>query len=433
MGFFDRIFGRKNVEQTEKQEEKIYSIESLEKILKEKIEKFQNEIEPSLGDYHRKILQQNEKIKESLKKLDVAIPKERVDEQLLFLAQTSRKMFKNKIMRMSDAINRSTSFDFSNFLEYYNNCFMVFEQSNASALNDFRSVGLVFKEEGNVVVQRMKELKGLLDDLGATLKKYNETYGAYDQALVKVLELKKISDSLKGDATKISEMKEMVNNKKEEIDGNRKELENLTSSDNWKEYKKEIEERNKKSLHSEEIKTEINEMMSSIERLIKKTQKMIEKEKTNLKYRKLVEGYVKNPFGTLLNDKNEEGLEFLLKYIKKFIIEKRIESDDKTAKKFIVKIDDWLSNKTFNRLKEEYLNSTKDVKKEIVKSEIFLKKSEIEKRISNLENEISEITKNLQEIETHSEEMKKSVDVKKFEIEDKTSHLLGEKIRVNIT
>jgi hypothetical protein len=424
MGLFDRLFRREKIEKNK------YDLESLEKMFKTKIDEQQKTVEPELQGYYKDVLQLGIQLKNSLKILDSAVPKERMDEQLLFVAKTGRLTFKNKILRVSDAINKSVDSDFHSLSEYYNDCVSTFNEANDSTLTEFRTIGIVFEDEGNQVLNDMISLKNLLKGMGNTIKNCHQTVEPWEEVLENILGLRKLLDELEGNNKNIQEMREEIENKKNELSELKKEIQDLTDSKEWKEYQNAVERKKNLGKRETEVRTNFNEMISSIERPMKKAERLMDQEKD--KYGKLFEGYLNDPFETFLKDDGEEALNSFLETIKKLLMEKKVDVSENIREKTIDKIDEWVSKQVFKKLKEEYSSAVESMK-EIIEDELEIQKSNMEKRESQIENEIEELNNRIEQAEKQMEGQKTNLEEMKKEVGKKLTELLGSETELNLS
>jgi hypothetical protein len=423
--FFDKISGKESVEK------KKYNLESLENMLKTKIDEQRKIIEPKLQEYYKEILQFDGQLKNSLKSLDSAVPKKRMDEQLFFAAHTRRVTFKNKILKVSDAISKPVDINFHSFSEYYNNCVSTFNKANDSALTEFRTIGIVFKDEGNQVLDDMRKLKDLLSDIEIRIERQQKMVEPYEESLENVVELRKLSDKLEGNKKRVQEQREEIENKKNESSKLKGKIQDLMNTEEWKEYQYAIEKKNNLKRHEMEIRTNFNEIISSIERPMKKVKRVMDEGQEKYEYKNILQDYINEPFETFLKDEGDEALNSILEAMKKLLIEKKIDIKENIREKTINKIDEWISNQTFKNLKEEYFSTVESIKEIITEDDIEIHKSDMEKRVNSIESEIKELSNKIEQIEKQTEKEKTNLEEMKKEVEKQLTDLLGSNVELS--
>ena len=420
MGFFDRIFKHEKKEEVKEE----YTLESAEKILKGKIEEGQKIIEPELKEFHRKLLELDNQLKESLKKLDSAVPKDKMDEKLLFAAQTGRPIFKNKMSKVSEAVKKQIGFDFHSFSEYYNECVFAVNQANVLAITEFRTIGIVFEKDGNAVVNNLRKLKEYLSSIGSRIKEHQQTLNPHEEAMEKIVELRKSVEKRLDDKKRNQELKNEMEKKNVELEEMKKSVEDFMNSDEWKENENSLKSKKDLEMHEAEIKAQFNEMISSIERPLRKTKRIVDEDQEENKHRKVFEEYINNPFETFLKDEGD-ALNSLLKTTRKLLEERKIDVNENVREKSINKIDEWISGKVFEKMKEEYGSVIKKIEVMDIENDLQIKKSEMENRIKFVEAEIAELKKKSETMEKKMEEDGKLVLEKKKEAEDKLGEVLN--------
>lgn len=235
MGFFGRLFKHEE-KQAEIEEANKLNTKSAENILKEKIAESDRIIEPELKEFHKRLLDMESQLRSSLERLDSAVPKEKMDEKLLFAAQTGRPVFKNKMMKVSEALKKSAEYDFQSFSEYYNNCVFSVNQANALALTEFRSIGTVFSDEGHSVVNILRKLKDSLSDMGGRIKQHKQRVDPYEESLDKIAKLSEFEEKLSDAKEREGELKKQLEDKEKELDALEVSLAKFLESTEWKGY-----------------------------------------------------------------------------------------------------------------------------------------------------------------------------------------------------
>jgi acyl carrier protein phosphodiesterase len=422
MGFFSKFFKAGN--DAEK-----YNLQSAEKLLKERMTESEKIIEAELRGYHKQLLNLDNKLKNSLQKLSSAVPKEKMDEQLLFMAQTGRSTFKNKISKVSEVINKSVDFDFHSFSKYYSNCMLAVNEADTSAVKEFRTIGIVFEEESRDVVNNLRHLKEILNEMENRMKKYQQILNPYETTSENINELQALVEKLSDGQKKTREIKNDIENKQKRLAEMKKFIDDLTASEEWKEYLNQVEKVQNIQIRKTKIMTQFNEMISSVERPMKKAKKIIDTEDKN----KIFENYLSMPFETFLKDEKEEMLTSFLEATKKLLAEKKIEVKENLRNKAIDNIDEWMSKKIFTQIKEQYLSSIRDLeemKRLINENKFQIRKTELERETSETEKELVELKKNIEMLEKEEQEDKKIMQQAKEEIEKKLAELLNSKIEV---
>jgi hypothetical protein len=352
-----------------------------------------------------------------------------MDEQLLFMAQTGRSTFKNKISKVSEVINKSVDFDFHSFSKYYSNCMLAVNEADTSAVKEFRTIGIVFEEESRDVVNNLRHLKEILNEMENRMKKYQQILNPYETTSENINELQALVEKLSDGQKKTREIKNDIENKQKRLAEMKKFIDDLTASEEWKEYLNQVEKVQNIQIRKTKIMTQFNEMISSVERPMKKAKKIIDTEDKN----KIFENYLSMPFETFLKDEKEEMLTSFLEATKKLLAEKKIEVKENLRNKAIDNIDEWMSKKIFTQIKEQYLSSIRnleEMKRLINENKFQIRKTELERETSETEKELVELKKNIEMLEKEEQEDKKIMQQAKEEIEKKLAELLNSKIEV---
>lgn len=161
-------------------------------------------------------------------------------------------------------------------------------------------------------------------------------------------------------------------------------------------------------------------MISSVERPLKKTIKLMKDEEQSVK---VFEGYLTNPFDTFLKD--DKNLKTLLQQTRKLLLEKKIDVNENVKNKTMSKIDEWLAKKEFEKIKDEYNSTVNKIETLNVESPVPNERSVIERNILGAEAEITEIKKRNEQIGKQIEGAKKETEEVRKEAETKLNELFN--------
>jgi len=359
----------------------------------------------------------DDRLRESLQKLETAVPKERMDEKLLFAAKTGRPNFRNKIYKVSEAIRNHVEFDFHSFTEYYNQCVFAVNQANALAVTEFRTIGIVFEREAHDVVNNLRRLKELLSESGAKIKEHQKNLDPYSEILEHLHDLRNSLDKLAVHKIGEYEMKKEIEEKEEKKNETRKSIEELINSEEWKRYESTIERRNEMKRKESEIRTRFNEKISSLERPLKKAKRVADEDQEDTQSKKMFEEYLKNPSEAFLKDEDGKMLKELLNRTRKLLEENKVNIRENVKEKAIEKIDELVYGNSLQKWKEEYQSVIKEM--EIEESPLPAKKVELEKKVQEIEREISEDMKRAETIGKQIEQERGLIKKKLEELDGK--------------
>ena len=416
MGFLDWLFGKKKEE--EKFEEKEFSIESGKEILQRKIDEETKRFWPKIGDFNRELRGRGEQLEAALEKFREASPPEKIDEQLLKIANTSRRTFAAKMSSLTAAIKREFSSNINSFYDYYKTIAATISQINQETVKEFASIHVAYEKETNDVVDRMKDVKKIIDDFRDELK--NETKKA--DALEKILGDVRVYEekiSKKDERLEANEkLKKGIENLEKEKAALETQLQELGQGDVWKTYIELTRQKEAKEAEVRKIIEEVVNIFASISRVLKRFVKMTEDGSVEFKSKDLLKTYVESPFDAFVQDENLSTINLAIGTLIEALENQKITFDDGGESMRILK--ELKSNEILKSLSARYSESTKIIgrlKEQIENHDFIRKRKELQENISKLSRDIEENKKSLEqqqkqenELGLEISEMKKSLE-----------------------
>lgn len=407
MGFLDRLFGRRKSEKEEEEHEKDLDFDKTSECVQKKIEEETNVFWPSIEIFHAELKSSNEQLESSLENLKKAVPAEKIDDQILKIANTSKDNFITKMSAIPSAIKKDFSKNIDSFSGYYNSVVSSINGANMKTVKEYMSLDVAFKKETNDVVDKMGKVKKHVDDFKKEVTKKKERIGFLEKILSDNKLLKEKIEEKVSCEKKIEELKnELEDLGKRKIDSE-KELEGLGQSEIWNSYIQLTKDRNVAEGEVRKIIEEIVNIFTSLDRMLKRFIKFIEDENLNFKNRDLLKRYVESPFDAFIQDNNSEVINSALAMLEQLLVEKKIKIDNMDSSLKI--INNLKSSKILESLSKKYFEineKIKELKEQIETHEYVKKKSELQNNISKAARSIEDNKKTLE----HQEKLIKTVE-----------------------
>jgi len=424
MGFLDRLFGRKKEEKMKEKQPEELDLDSSKSMLQKRIDEKFKAFLPEIEKFHSELKSRNESFETTLENLRKAVPAQKVDEQILKIATTSRESFIRKMSEISASVKKEFQQDIDSFSQYYESVKNSIKETNMETVKEYVSLDVAFKKETNDVVDRMKEIKGGVDDFDKKLSKKTENIGYLKKLLgdVKLLE-EKIAQK-KNVENKIEELKKELEYIEKNKINSEKELEELGKGELWNSY---IQLTKDKEAVESEIRKIIEEVVSvfaSINRPFKKFAKLVEDDSVNFKNKDLLKRYLESPFDAFVQDINLDVVDSALELAEKMLADKKINIDNLEENlKIISQIKSSRILHNLSRKYNEKIGQREDLKGNIENHEFVRKKKKLQESISNSIRNIDDNKKTLSyqeksdvEIETEIKNMKENLKNKLKEI-----------------
>lgn len=279
-----------------------------------------------------------------------------------------------------------------------------------------------FANETNKIAQNMKNFDALFKGLNSALK--DEKMVAVDDVIGKVRNLKMKSKQKISLDMEYRDAEASVAIAKNEKDSLMAEISNFDQSEEHNEFLKLNEERKDRAKSFYEDENRIVQSFSVLERPLRKYSHFA------FEYEEIVLDYLKDPIGTLANDKEMKILE-IMKNLETLLNESKIQVDDRKKEKAMEEIK--RLNKEFV---EQFLKKYFSFKAEIESIDARIRASGVAQKLKNYNKRLEEINLRIEKsneeyakLRNDSERLSESILTLKNDIENSAKNLFNEEIK----
>lgn len=376
MGLLDWLFGRKSVAKVEEGTPKELDLESSKVLVQRKIDGETKSFWPRIEKFHSDIKERNEEFKDSIENLKNAKPPEKIDEQILKIANTSKNTFIAKMSAISEIIKRDFSKDIGSFLDYHSTVSSMINQVNKETVKEFTSLNVAYSKETNNVVKKLREIKEKVDGFAKELNEKKGQIDMLDGFLNDIRTFEERKAENKKTIINIEQSKSELENSEKEKENLEKKLGELNQSETWKAYIQLTKEKENLDSTERKIIEEIVNIFASLDRILKKFAKLVDDDTIAFKNIDTLKKYIESPFDGLIQDTNQEIINSALKTTEGLIKEKKLIVDN--ANESLRIIDNLKSSKILESLAKKYHQTDEEIKnlKNQIDNHEYLKKKE---------------------------------------------------------
>ncbi len=393
MGFFDRIFGRKQVEEVE---ELPIDFNNIDNFVEKEKEIILRNTHNEIKSIYNNIDGAFNNLKQSIQKLQRA----GTDKNVYISKKESQIITSNRenyLKQLSLFLEKSRlkELNYRNALEYCDLLQKDLDDISKRTAKNYHITSYIFGEAKEVA----KSLKSL-DDLSRNLK----------ERIMKNKEINYVEklDSLHQEyKEKISDKDHINNSIAQESLNEEKELDNLNEieekinalkkSEEFKDYSNLNDELEKMDKDLLDVKNNIIDFFSPLYRILRKFQKI------SIEHERLIENYINYPAETLVGDKDLE-IKVVLKKLKEEILKESIKDKEEKINK-IMKIIDSFNDQDIKKLRSEFSKLNNEKAKIVNKLNLL----NIKKDLDNLESETKIINDRIEKIRANKEKLKLSL------------------------
>jgi len=308
------------------------------------------------------------------------------------IVNTSKNNLYTHMLSLAEKLSPPSSTDFKELKGYsFNSCKLIGEEINSFG-KSIVYTGIILKEPVKVIGEKVKELNSTFTSL-KELFESNESFFVFPEVKSSIKKTESKISELDSVKNAINYLKGEISSLEEKMEEKKKELSSLKNSSEASSYNKLIEEKNALTQKKQDLKTDLMQTFSPIEKPLKRFLKLVESRQFVLDKEEeiLLNSYLKDPFLALKRDPKGVGLKKILSFLKQLINDNSITLKEKEKEKKLTEIERLLSLDFFDKVFWEF-NS---IEKEFLEAEKELKTSSLSSKIKSLEEAISSLEKEL--------------------------------------
>lgn len=432
MGFLEKLFGKKEEKEVAESAEETFDIETATDFLKKKYnENFQflndevkgayEEIQMALGNF-----------KESLSNLSNANFNEPLDSVSLQMAISQRKSFINKMKIMISQLNKPLDLSLDSIIEYQRSSLLSVKEADEHTVKEF----IMFEQilnESKEVFKNFKSVFNVTKNFSDLVSKKKELLNPISDAENELDSLKKNIEYIQKNKKEIDDHTKRLMELKKRLESEEENLKKLEESDEWDRFNRLIERKKELDFHISEIRADISQNFSKIEKPLKKFQHLVQVCKEEIDDKKMLNRYLDSPVDALIETENFSFINSTLERVKRSISSDAIDLKDKN--KSLSEIDWMINHNVFEELVTKHnsiIEELKKLEKDITEQGVNKLKSGIESRIEQLNREAQAIATEIERNKRQIEKLEVSVQERKTSLERGLAKLIGSKATITL-
>ena len=435
MSFLEKIFGKKKEESIENVSEKkdgTLSIEDAENYLSKKFDEKLEPFKEAANKIYQEIQSAANDMQERLNELAEARFTERVDPELLQNVVSHRTSFIRKMKIMIKQLTAPMQLDFDSILTYGHSISLAIFETNQNTLNDYRFVDRLFEKEGGRTIQSLKAIKKVSDNLKSLIKSNTDGISSVRNAQNDLKLVKEDTDSLYQMKKNLETLDNKISELKSKNEKEEEELKKFESGKEWIYFNELLEKKKHMEENISNLKSQIMQNISGIEKPLKKLKNLVDKEIVEVDDKKTLEKYVNYFLAAIIEERNTETVNSILKTLQENISEGKI--DLKNREKELAEIKWILENNIFENFLKKYLlleDELKELERDINKRDEANIKNRMESEIKDLKRQAEIASLEADKVKKQIDKMEISIDERKNSLEESLAVLADKKIKLN--
>lgn len=428
LSFLDSIFGRK-----EEEKEQILSLEDTEDFLsKDFEEKFQS-LRKDASKLHQEFQSVASNMQENLKHLEESNFVGPVDYELLQNVVAHRRSFVKKMRIMLDHIDRPMELDFDSILDFSKSASSAVSEADEKTVMDYHFLKDLFEREADGTIKNFKILNKIADNFESLINGKKENLISVRNAQNDLQSIRNEIDNLNQKKDYNKDLDSKISELNRELERLRASLEEIRNSEAWHHFNELLEEKGSLEMELSDLKSQILQSVSPIERPLKKFENLVDRGIVKLQNEKVLKKYVDSPFDALLEEKSSDSINSILGMVLDNLSSGRIELKDR--EKVLAEIKWIIKNNVFGDFLERYLSLSDELRaleKSVSELEILTIKNDMEAMIGDAKRQIEITMQEMNNVANQMENMKKSIDERKIDLEKTMCLYTGRKVNLMI-
>jgi DNA repair exonuclease SbcCD ATPase subunit len=432
MRFLEILFGKKEEKEVAESIEEVFDIEKATTFLKKKY----NEKFKLLNDEVKTAYEEMQAVlgifEESLCNLAKANFNESLDSVSLQMAISQKKSFINKMKIMISQLNKPFDLSLDSIIEYQRSSLLSVKETDEHTVKEFIMFEQVLNES-KTVFKNFKSVFNATKNFSDIVSKKKESLDPINDAENELESLKKNIEYIQNEKKEIDEQNKGLMGLKKRLESEEENLKKLKESDEWNRFNLLIERKKELNSHISELRANISQNFSKIEKPLKKFQHSVKVDKEEIDNEKMLNRYLDSPVDALIETENFSFIKSILERVKHSISSDAIDLKDKN--KELSEIDWIINHNIFEELVTKHNSMIKEMKKlekDIAEQDINKLKSEIENKIEQLNREIQAITTEIEINKKQTEKLEVSVQERKVSLERDLTNLTGSNVTIMI-
>lgn len=425
--FFKKTFGK--IEEKSETERKVstvsdvgnvskqetFDIVSVENFLEKKFdESFQSFIENVKKSYEEIQVRLNE-FEQSLIDLEKARFEENINHETLHLnitqinlADAHRKSFINKMGIMINQLNKPLDSNLDSIVEYQQRSLLLVIKANIRSVRDYSLFEGFLPKESKEAIKNFKILINTVKKFDNSVHKHISNISLIKKAQNEFPKLKEKIESIRKNEKPLKTLNKRLRELKLKSRSIEERLKKLELDENFKHWMEKKNILNSKLL---ELKSEISQYFSQINRPLKKFLYLVKKGKEKIEEEKMLNNYLDSPADTLIVTNDSNSINSILNKIQKSILNGRLKVKNKD--KVLAAIKHIIDKNVFQKLIIEYtstVNDSEKLEKEIQMRDVLKLKNKLEKNLTQTRKEIDSTAKEIENTEKQIKQLSSSIE-----------------------
>ncbi|MFH1895093.1 MAG: hypothetical protein ABIJ74_00720 [archaeon] len=407
MGFFDRIFGKKQVKEEVQPKDKIFLGLSEAKDFAEKT------YSDSFFLIQKEVFSRFSEIKHLVKELELVLKEleeTKVEEntgnpRLRKIVFTSKKTLTDKMSSLASKLSPPSSNDFIELNSFTANSIAVLESEINSFGKNIAYTGIVLKEPVKKLGERIKELNFV----------FLETKNLFDSKKMLLLlpEIKGLLSELKekielhSDSVSAEEqVSEKISLAEKELVSVKEKLVSLENSAEALQFRKLLEEKSILAERKQEMKSKLIQLFYPVDKQLIQFNKLAESKRFILseEEKSILGSYLSNPFFALKKDNKAVVLKKIFVYVKDLVEKGKISLKEKEKAKKLSALDELIEFDFFSEVFWKF----NELEKKIIEADYSISHLDVSGRISGLKESIASLENSCRNFSAELEKQRKN-------------------------
>ncbi len=317
--------------------------------------------------------------------------------------------------------------------KFYDSSLQIIGDVNERALPYYRYAKVLFRKQSESIPKNLKMLGILFNSLKNLLDTHEPKFSKFESALNSVSVLQDNIERLRQYEEDINNISKKIRDLRQNIQNIETDIERFTKNPEWQKLNMIITSNEKLRLELENVKSDILQNISPLQKSFKKFNKYINSEKETFEERKMIETYINYPILAIEKDVELNTLRLILRQVSHAAENDKLELKDEKKRKTLAQIETIMETDDLKDLAKRYNEIRRSIKQnneEISKNEIKKQKNSLTNKLNELNSQLKEMENNLQEMERTRANLTSQIKDDKSKLEEQLEQASDSKVSI---
>ncbi len=408
MKWISKLFKKKEIKV--KSENNEIDLDTFIKILENKINLKNSDLEKNFKKIHDKILESSKEFQKSIEEFKKSKGPNKIDSRLKDVVYSYRESFIKNFNIVFIEFNRPVNYTIIDFRNYFNKCLEILDKTENSVTKFIKPLNEIFSKSMINVNNKSKKLNNIIRNVSVDLEDNTKEINPFIDSLKIAKQFNYILINVSNTEKELKyyeiDLKQNISDKEKLYN----KISNFKNNEEWISFNNNKKEFDIIEQKKSDVKYVFLQNISSFEKSMKKFKKLILDGKEYFEYSNLLDFYIKDPISAFLEDSSQIAIKNIFLKIKNLAEYAKLGLDDRSNKKVLDKLISINYGNIIIELRKDYSEleeNQKNLLEKMKSSDVISIKNKYTEELKNIEHKIIEKENKIEKVKIQLEKLNK--------------------------